>query len=140
MTLKNVVDIIKHISLTQPNVNGVYEGSVYQINADPSSKYSNVIITQRNHTETEKTFIFNFVIFFCDRLVDDLESNRLQIQSNGISVLSNIFKTLENQYDFEILDKIYTTWSERFKDLCAGAFADVRIEVYKDVLCPELYE
>lgn len=139
MTLKNVVDIIEHVSMKQPNIRQFAEGSVYDINKNPSNKYCNIVLTQREHTETEQTFIFNFIIFYVDRLRDNLESNRLQIQSAGISTLSNIFRTLEQEYDFEITNKTYTTYIERFTDECSGAYANVRIEVYKDVLCPELY-
>lgn len=139
MTLKNVVDIIEHVSMKQPNIRQFAEGSVYDINKNPSNKYCNIVLTQREHTETEQTFIFNFIIFYVDRLRDNLESNRLQIQSAGISTLSNIFRTLEQEYDFEITNKTYTTYTERFTDECSGAYANVRIEVYKDMLCPELY-
>lgn len=140
MTLKNVVDIIKYVSMLQPNIRQFAEGSVYDINKNPSNKYCNIVLTQREHTETEQTYIFNFIIFYVDRLVDNMDSNRLQVQSAGISALSNIFRTLEQEYDFEFLNKTYTTYAERFLDECAGAYANVRIEVYKDVLCPELYE
>ena len=140
MTLKNVVDIIEYVSLQQPNVRQFKEGSVYTINSNPSNKYCNVVLTQRNHTETEQTYIFNFVVFYVDRLTDDLENNKLEAQSAGISTLSNIFRTLEQEYDFEIYDKIYTPFEEKFADSCAGAYANVRIEVYKDLVCPELYE
>lgn len=140
MNLKNVVDIIKYVSMLQPNIRQFAEGSVYDINKNPSNKYCNIVLTQREHTETEQTYIFNFIIFYVDRLVDNMDSNRLQVQSAGISALSNIFRTLEQEYDFEFLNKTYTTYKERFLDECAGAYANVRIEVYKDVLCPELYE
>lgn len=139
MTLKNVVDIIEYVALQQPNIRQFAEGSVYTINANSSNKYCNIVLTQREHTETEQTFVFNFIIFYCDRLVDNLESNRLQIQSAGISALSNIFRTLEEEYDFEITNKTYTTWSEKFTDELAGVYANVRIEVYKDLICAELF-
>lgn len=139
MNLFNVVNIIEHVAMKQPNIRQFAEGSVYDINSNPSNKYSNIVLTQREHTETEKTFVFNFVIFFVDRLMDNLESNKLQVQSHGIDVLSNIFKTLEQEYDFEVTNKTYTTYTERFTDLCAGAYSNVRIEVYKDLICPELY-
>ena len=140
MTLKNVVDIIKYVALQQPNIRQFAEGSVYNINENPSNKYCNVVLTQREHTETEQTFIFNFIIFYVDRLVDNLDSNRLQVQSAGISALSNIFRTIEQEYDFEITNKTYTTYSEKFKDECAGAYANVRIEVYKEMVCPEFFD
>lgn len=140
MTLENVVDIIEYVSLHQPNVMQFGEGSVYDLNSNTSNKYSNIVITQREHNETEQTFIFNFVIFYVDRLVHNLKGNKLQVQSTGISVLSNILNTLEQEYDFDVLEKRYTTFQEKFVDECAGAYANVRIEVYKDMLCPELYE
>ena len=139
MTLKNVVDIIEYVSMSQPNIRQFAEGSVYDINSNPSNKYANIVLTQREHTETEQTYRFNFVIFYVDRLVDNLDSNKLQIQSTGISVLSNIFRTLESQYDFEVLDKVYTPWTQRFIDECCGVFANVKIIVYKDMVCEELY-
>lgn len=140
MNLKNVVDIIEYVAMKQPNIRQFAEGSVYDINKNPSNKYCNIVLTQREHTETEQTYIFNFIIFYVDRLVDNLDSNRLQVQSAGISALSNIFRTLEQEYDFDFLNKTYTTYTERFTDECAGAYANVRIEVYKDMLCPELYD
>lgn len=140
MTLKNVVNIIKAVSLEQPTVNQFDEGSVYDINSNPSNKYANIVLTQREHTETEKTYIFNFIIFYVDRLVDNLESNRLDIQSAGINVLSNVFNTLEQEYEFEYIEKRYTTFTQRFTDECAGVYCNVRIEVYKDLLCPEIFE
>lgn len=140
MTLKNVVNIIKFVSLSQPNVRQFAEGSVYDINNNPSNKYANIVLTQRDHIETDNTFIFNFIIFYVDRLVDDLETNRLEAQSAGISTLSNIFKTLEEKFDFEYIEKRYTTWTQRFTDECAGAYCNVRIEVYKDQLCAEMFD
>lgn len=140
MTLKNVVNIIKAVSMSQPTVNQFSEGNVYDINSNPSNKYANIVLTQREHTETENTYIFNFIIFYVDRLVDNLETNRLDIQSAGISILSNIFKTLEQEYDFEYIEKRYTTWTQRFTDECAGAYCNVKIEVYKDMVCAEEYE
>lgn len=140
MTLKNVVDIIEYVSLKQPNVRQFAEGSVYDINSNPSNKYANVVLTQKEHTETDQTYTFNFVVFYVDRLVDDMESNKLQIQSHGIDVLSNIFKTLEQEYDFDITNRTYITWTQKFLDECCGAYCNVGIEVYKNVLCPELYD
>ena len=140
MTLKNVVNIIKAVSLEQPTVNQFDEGSVYDINSNPSNKYANIVLTQREHTETENTYIFNFIIFYVDRLVDNLESNRLDIQSAGINVLSNVFNTLEQEYEFEYIEKRYTTFTQRFTDECAGVYCNVRIEVYKDQMCAEMFD
>ena len=101
MTLYKLVQIIKEISFLQPNVGSVNEGNIYDINANPSVKYANITLTQGTHTQDEIYDHYNFTIFYTDRLMDNLETNRLQIQSIGKSVLSNIITTLTNNYDIE---------------------------------------
>lgn len=139
-TLRQVIGAMKKVALKQPIVNECYEGSVYDINAKPTTKYANVIITQQQHSETDTLWIFNFYVFYVDRLVDDLETNRLQVQSIGTQVLSNIFTTLEEEYDWVITNRNYTSFEQRFSDLCAGSYASIRVEVVKDSLCAETYD
>ena len=139
-TLRQVTNVIKKIAMAQPIVNSSYEGSIYDLNANPSNKYATVVITQQQHTETDNLFVYNFYVFYADRLVDDLEDNRLQVQSVGLQVLSNIFKTIEEDLDWVVTGRNYTTFEQRFTDELAGAYVSVRIETPRDSVCPEYYD
>lgn len=138
MSLKTVTDTILSVARMQPTVNAAFEGDIYDImGGNPSQKYATVVLTQTQHQETEMFMRYNFTIFYVDRLVDNLETNRLQIQSTGIDVLSNILRYIVNQYDWEIVNKTYNTFTEKFPDETAGCFADIVLEVPLDYLCSD---
>lgn len=139
MTLYKLVQIIKEISLLQPNVGSVNEGNIYDINANPSVKYANITLTQGTHTQDEIYDHYNFTIFYTDRLMDNLETNRLQIQSIGKSVLSNIITTLANNYDIEYQSVSYQPFTQRFSNECAGMYITITFDIPKDVICGEVY-
>lgn len=138
MSLKSVIDIITAVSKMQPTVKYVAEGNIYRLmDTNPSLKYASIVLTQGQHTETDMFRRYNFTIFYVDRLVDNLESNRVDCQSTGIEVLSNIVRYLENHYDWEIADKQYTTYTEKFADECAGSYLNLTIEVPLEWLCED---
>lgn len=139
MTLYNLIDILKKIGLQQPNIRTAEEGSVYDImNANPSVKYNAFVISQQNHRKSEQFAYYTFNLFVVDRLVDDLESNRTQAQSSAIETLSNIIYTLENVYDVEIeSDMNFTTFTQKFKDECAGAYLQVTFICEKEIYCSD---
>lgn len=141
MTLFEIVTTLSGISESQPAVNSVSEGSIYtNLNANPSLRYYNVNISQTDHRDDMEFDYWGFNIFCTDRLLDD-ESNRLEIQSTAIETLKNIIRTFIEQADgVEIYDEIiYTTFTQRFTDLCAGAYATVRFKVPIDYICEELF-
>ena len=138
MSLKSVIDIITAVSKMQPTVKYVAEGNIYRLmDANPSLKYASIIVTQGQHSETDMFRRYNFTIFYVDRLVDNMESNRVDCQSTGIEVLSNVIRYLENNYDWEIAEKQYTTYTEKFADECAGAYVNLVIEVPIVWLCED---
>ena len=139
MTLYNIVQRIKDIASKQPNVGSVNEGDVYAINSSPSVKYANITITQDTHTQDEMFDNYSFHIFYTDRLVGDLEENRLQIQSIGKEVLSNIVNILEEHYDIEHQSINFQPFTQRFANECAGIYITITFVVQKDIICGELY-
>lgn len=140
MTLLNVIDTIKMFALKHPNINSAYEGNIYDImNANPQQKYASVVLTQQSHTQDDMYDHYGFNIFYIDRLVDDLEENRLQIQSTGKSMLSNIIKAFCEEFDAECDNISYQTFTERFVDECAGVYATITIDIVKDTYCTEKY-
>ena len=140
MNLFQTIDNIKKIALVQPNVRTAIEGNVYSImNNTPDLQYGVVVITQGTHRSDEMFNYFNFNIFYIDRLVDDMESNRLQIQSIGIQILNNIINTFADEYDIDLSSDVqYNPFTQKFADETAGDYISITLEVPKDG-CAESY-
>lgn len=140
MTLAKIIDTLKMISLKHPNVNSAYEGNIYDIlNAKPDNKYASVVITQQSHTTDEIYDHYGFVIFYVDRLVDDMEENRVQIQSIGKSMLGNIITAFCNEFEAGCDNISYQPFTQRFADETAGVYCTITIDTVKDVYCAERY-
>lgn len=140
MTLYKVIETIKMLALKHPNINSAYEGNIYDImNANPGQKYASVVLTQQQHTQDDIYEHYNFNIFYVDRLVGNMEDNRLQIQSTGKNMLSNIIKAFCEEFDAECDTINFHTFTERFADECAGAYATITIDMVKEINCDEKY-
>lgn len=140
MTLAKIIDTLKMIALKHPNVNSAYEGNIYDIlNSKPDNRYASVVITQQSHTTDEIYDHYGFVIFYVDRLVDDLEENRVQIQSIGKSMLGNIITAFCNEFEAECENISYQPFTQRFADETAGVYCTITIDTVKDVYCAERY-
>ena len=140
MTLATIIETLKMIALKHPNVNSAYEGNIYEIlNANPNNKYASVVITQQSHTTDEVYDHYGFVIFYVDRLVDDLEDNRVQIQSCGKSLLGNIITFFCEEFEAECDNITYQPFTQKFVDMTCGVYCTITIDTVKDVYCPEEY-
>lgn len=127
MTLLEIVKALKDIALKQPNINYVGEGDIYSLNTLPNIDYGVFFITQSNHSKNENTTTYTLTLFFVDRVTAD-GSNKLAIQSNGITLLANIINIFQLKNDVEIDENIdYTTFLQRFADDCSGVFCTVNI-------------
>lgn len=142
MILDNVIDLIKRIAEWQPNVNSVTEGSIYEaLNTTGEVDYANIHITQSKHIENEnkQEITYNFILFYTDRLMAD-KSNKITIQSTGISVLKNILRTIEERdEDIYISATDFQTFTEQFSDVCAGVYSNVSITVPIEYNCAEMW-
>ena len=138
MTILELIKELNGIALKQPNIRSVGEGNIYDfLNANPSVKYGVHFITQGIHTDDEEWDRYSLTLFYIDRLQSDLEDNRLQIQSVGKEVLHNIILTFCNYYDIEYPTVSYTTFTQRFADETAGCYAQLILELPKDLICNE---
>lgn len=142
MTLYQITKALETIALTHPNIRTATDGSIYTImNANPSVKYGTFIVTQNQHRQTEMFDIYGLTLFYVDRLVDNREDNRLQIQSIGKQVLGNIIQTFCETYDVDFpLVVRYTPFTEKFKDECAGMYVQIELEIIKDNICAEDFD
>ena len=140
MTLWQVVEKLKSIALSQPIVNSTGEGNIYDfLNGSPSSKYATIFLTQSQHSTDGEWDDYGFTIFYVDRLVDNLEANRLQIQSIGKDVVINLIRQFCEEYDAECSEITITPFTEKFVDLTAGVYASVDFRLPVDSICSEDY-
>ena len=129
MKYKEIIKIIKNISLALPDVQSFYTGDVYEVNADQSVKYSSVVLTNQEHSfdNINDKFQYNFILFYIDRLTDD-EANRVDVHTAAVSALKTIVRHLED-YNVIINDFKFNLFRERFNDSCAGAYASLSVDV-----------
>ena len=117
MTLLNVINELKNTALTHPNIRMAKDGNVYDImNTDPSIRYGAFVVTQNVHRQDEQFDHYGLTLFFIDKLQDNMESNRLQIQSFGKQVLGNIIHTFCDEYDIDIPTITYHPFTQKFAD------------------------
>lgn len=129
MTIKELTTTILSIAKSQSNVNYVGEGDIYVLNSTPDINYGVFFITQNNHTLLSQfdTINYNLNLFYVDRLTED-GKNKLDIQSIGMLVITNVINILANNYDIDITSDIqFTTFTQRFTDECAGVYCTITI-------------
>ena len=140
MTLYETIDLLKKIALKHPNIGSASEGNIYEyMNANPSVKYGVFFITQGTHSQDEMFNHFEFTLFYVDRLVDNMEENRLQTQSIGKEILSNILTFFCEEFEAECDNITYQPFTQKFVDETCGIYSTITIDVPKDVICPEEY-
>lgn len=137
MTLKQVVNELEKIALTQHNVRSVGHNDLYgDLNANPSLKYDVFYITQNQHQSEGDFDRYAFNLFFISRQENTEADNELQIQSIGKEVIENIVKIFCEAYDAEIYGVVYwQPFVQRFSDLTAGIYAIITLEVPKSSIC-----
>ena len=134
MTLYEITNALLATAKKVPNINYVGTGDIYELNDKPNINYGVFYITQMNHTQGENTIDYTLTLFYVDRVLND-GSNKLAIQSNGITTIGNIINLFLNTYDnVEIrYDIQYTTFLQKFVDDCSGVFANVTFTVDNNI-------
>lgn len=130
MTLAETIKVLEGVAMEQPAVNMIVRNDVFRINAAPSVKYGVFAWLQREHRYNVGTdsMHYSFTLFYVDRLTED-GGNEIDIQSTGISTLTNIIKAL-GDYDIETDEDYYfTAFNQRFLDVCAGVYCNVGLDV-----------
>lgn len=142
MTLFQVIRSLQTIALANPYIENAGDGSIYDyMNANPSIKYGVFFVSQTTHREDDYFDWFGFNLFVIDRLVDNLESNRLEIQSIAKEVLSNTIKTFVKKFLGVTHGEIrYTPFTQRFADLCAGQYCNIEFKIPKVIICEENFK
>ena len=138
MTLLEVVNELKAIGMSQPNVRSTGEGSVYTyMNGNRSSKYAVFFISQTQHRQDDEFDYYGFNLFHINRLDSTLENNRLQEQSIAKEVLSNIVKTFCTLHDAEVEQLVFHPFTEKFVDETCGMYVNVEFQIPIEYTCEE---
>lgn len=138
MTLYQVIKELEKIAMKQPTIRTTSEGDVYnKMNGNPHTVYGVFHITQTTHRQDDEYDYYGFNLFCIDRLKDDLESNRIQIQSIAKDVLSNIIRTFCEDNDASYDEILFHPFTEKFVDLTAGMYATLEFEIPLDGTCVE---
>lgn len=142
MTLSEIIKLLNEVASEQPSVGEcIKSGDIYTLSEERNAKFGVFCATQGQHVLNpgENTITYVFTLYYVDRLQSDGD-NKIEIQSTGISTLSNIIRTVQEEYEDWVFDNIYfDVFTERFSELCAGVYATVRITVDDIYNCAEIY-
>lgn len=143
MTLYETIKTVNNVAASEPNINTiVLSGNVFDLNTNNITvRYSTFCCEQMTHQRTEEEFmIFNFRLYFIDRLTEDMR-NRIEIQSKGIETLESILHKIRDLDIFGITsDYTYTPFTNRFEAWCAGVYCEVGIQVPADYCYDDIRE
>lgn len=134
MNYFEIINTIKNISLNHDFVYEFSEGDIYEYLNTDEHKYPVVFLTVNDINVSDYNTL-NANLFYVDRLTDD-NSNKLDIQSIGISIINSILYQLETQYnDVTLQTNQFVTFTEKFSDMCAGVYTTFSIEYSKENNC-----
>lgn len=137
MNLFSFIENLKNVSLAHYDVKEFECGDVYGIMNKKYHKYPCVVLTVDNIQKGQNdTNIVNGNLFYIDRQLAD-ESNKLYIQSQGVSVLNNIFNKSYQNIGYPFDTQQFTPFSEKFADLCAGAYCTFSALVDIEGVCDD---
>ena len=142
MTLQEIINGFNEISIKQPNINQyIKSGNIYDLSQDRNAKFGVFCVTQGTHSTNinQGYSSYNLFLYYVDRLKSD-DSNKIEIQSVGIETLKNIVRVFKNNYDVQIDTVDFDVFTERFTELCAGAYATVTIISFDEDNCIEIYD
>ena len=131
MTLYELIENIKNLGKSEPNVSFVTQGDIYELNHQQDIDYPAFVVTQGTHFGSAENGVENYglTLFLVDRLTSD-KSNELDVQSWADTGLKNIISRIE-EHNLGVIQGQYTvqTFTEKFDSLCAGAYVSLNIQV-----------
>lgn len=138
MLLIQAINKIQEISALQRNVSFVSAEDVYEAMALPNIDYGAMVFNQTSyHYDIDLGLNrLSFRLFYIDRLTDD-ESNKLEVQSIGFEVLKEVIKGMNSLSLNPAKGLVFRPFTQKFKDMCAGAYVEMTVEFYDEWTCPD---
>ena len=137
-TLKQLIYDLSQTALEIPDIRTVVKNDITRLNEMREVEYGVFGITQNEHTFNPRTgeLTYSLNLFYIDRLTNS-EDNELEIQSHGIEVLKSVLKFGQQNGGVQVGDARIAVLTQRFQDLCAGAWASVNFTI-NEGYCEEL--
>lgn len=126
MTLRGLYEALEEVSLSVPDVLTFIPNDITRLNEMRNVKYGVVGVTQNQHSCDREFMRYSLNIFYVDRLLNSGD-NEVEIQSHAISVLHQIVLAMEEYASAG--EEQYNVFTQRFQDLCAGAWVTVTFSV-----------
>ena len=139
MNLFNIINTIKSTCISYKGVQEFNYGDIYEFENNKMRKYVNMNFTLQNLSNDADSdgMVVNGVLFCVDRMTDNGD-NKLMVQSNCTDILKKVLVRLtENNLSWTLSGETYEVFSEKFADLCAGAWVTFSIEVGEDIICSD---
>lgn len=136
MNLKDLVKYIHTASISYPTIQEFGEGDIYEFLNNGEHKYPCIFLTIESISTYNDTQNINTSLFYVDRLLSD-NSNKLDVQTVAVTALKSIKEKLEELNYINFTSINYTPFTEKFADLCAGAFAQCTIQLNDELECDD---
>lgn len=130
MTLTELYNTIRDISLSKVEINSFYTTNPYTAYNQNDVKYSSIAIEFTTCTDTELYRTYQGTIYYANRLTETAD-NLFLIQNTAVNTISDIIKDMrEIDGIINISDNIqYTFFQQKFIDYLSGAYCNINITV-----------
>lgn len=140
MTLIELIRTIESVAVGQPAVSSIVRGDIRKLNSAPNARYGAFGWVQGTHSASAAGdgTRYAFSLFYVDRLTAD-KSNATEITSVGCEVLGAVLRYMSQEV-CEVSDWTLHPFTYRFKDECAGVWAEVEFVVPTSTPCGRMYD
>ena len=141
MNLYTILNTIESIANKHKLVEQYKAGDVYRIMNNATNTYPSVVLTADSlQTNSQDYSTLTGYVFFIDRLTDT-EDNKIEIQTNSVNVINDIFNKLSEINGIYVTMPLqFTFFTEKFADLTCGAYANFSIQFINNENCCNNFE
>lgn len=140
MTLIELISAIESVAAAQPAISAIVRSDIRKLNDAPAVRYGAFGWVQGTHAGSAEGdgMRYAFSLFYVDRLTAD-KRNATEIVSVGCEVLGGILRFISEEI-CEVSDWTLHPFEYRFKDECAGVWAEVEFVVPTATPCGSVYD
>lgn len=121
-----------------PDIREYSYGDVYEYMNNGQHEYPACVLTINSVTVQGDDYSVSGNLFYIDRLLVD-SSNKEYVQSAAISTLNSVVNKLYSEEYLSPSNRVYTPFTEKFGDLCGGAYLSFNISGLGEGICEDPY-
>lgn len=139
MTLIELIRTFESVAAAQPAISSIVRADIRKLNDAPNANYGAFGWVQGTHAGSAEGdgMRYAFSLFYVDRLTAD-KRNATEVASVGCEVLGAILRYMSEEI-CEVSDWSLHPFQYRFKDECAGVWAEVEFIVPTATPCGSLH-